>query len=168
MFKGNVGLDGVVFPDTHPYFDAPKPNNVSINRAADRVMPPVWELSNQKQFSPKEKREFVYAFARPHLVGKQFKTGALEKVDITWQGIQHLVNYKTPFIDDKLKAIAELDVVLKRCRFDRFETDRKNRRSVKGFHYFKSYYQDYDVEIVIQENDSFAFVYEMLLKRKTT
>lgn len=168
MFKNNVGIDGVVFPDTHPYFDVASTNSVTVNRAADKSMPPIWELQGRREYTPKEQRDMVYAFARPHLVGKQMSLGQLKRIDITWNGIQHMVNYKTPFITDKLKAISELDVILKRCLFDRFEVDRKNRRSVKGFHYFKSYYQDYDIDIVIQENDTAAFVYEMILKRKTT
>lgn len=168
MFKGNVGKDGVLFPDTHPYFEAPKPNAVAVNRAADKAMPTLWEIQGNQDISPKDRRELVHRFARTHLVGKHLPLGGLEKVDLTWNGIQHMVNYKTPYINDKLKAISELDVILGRCQFDRFELDRKGRRGVNGFHYFKSYYQDYDVEIVVQENQTAAFVYEILLKRKTT
>lgn len=39
MFKGNVGKDGVIFPDTHPYFEASKADKAKIMDAVNKVYP---------------------------------------------------------------------------------------------------------------------------------
>jgi len=47
MFKNNVGKDGIVFPDTHPYFDAPKQAKSTIYEAAATAAPYVPTYESQ-------------------------------------------------------------------------------------------------------------------------
>lgn len=39
MFKGNVGKDGVIFPDTHPYYDVNKATKKAIEKKAKSLIP---------------------------------------------------------------------------------------------------------------------------------
>lgn len=39
MFKGNVGKDGVMFPDTHPYYEASRADKKQILEAVNKVFP---------------------------------------------------------------------------------------------------------------------------------
>lgn len=39
MFKGNVGIDGVAFPENHPYYEASKADKAKIEKAVNKVMP---------------------------------------------------------------------------------------------------------------------------------
>lgn len=51
MFKNNVGIDGVAFPDTHPYYEASKADKKEIEAAVKKATP----KSLQEEFSELKK-----------------------------------------------------------------------------------------------------------------
>jgi SPP1 gp7 family putative phage head morphogenesis protein len=162
MFKNNVGIDGVVFPDSHPYFTGLKPQDVRlINRAVDNAIPPVWGETTGSV----ERKKAVLNYGRSFLVGSTRKVGPITP-EVTWQGLQHIVNFRSPYPEFKLKAASEIDILLERSIYDRFQPDKDQRPGV-GFHYLLSYYGDFDVEIVIKQTPDKYSVYDLTLKKKT-
>lgn len=173
MFDGNIALDGVIFPDTHPYYDVcggktRVAKNMScitkkllIERQAEAAIPISDNISQLRKDAK------IYALSHYKGIQKPFQQIA-NPVEINRNGIEHIASFGTgETFKYKLNALLNLETILQRASYSHIEPDRANRSNMI-IHILKSYYGKHDLELVIKNPSEKAYVYDIRVKQKRT
>lgn len=113
----------------------------------------------------KELRNRVRQWANENIVGKTVHNESLNQdIQINKQGIKHATSRVYPNYEEKLKAIYQLEELLKEGKLNATKADKLNRNTIKAIHTLYSNAEideeTYQIWLLIRETNQDSFFYD--------
>ena len=147
----NPGKDAMLFSNTNPYVAHGYPGaKMAVQQFIDQQTVSGSDLVFKEEI--KQQRTEIREWAKEELVGKRMPVPGLgAPVSFTSTGIKEALNQPHKHLLAKNEAVRNIESLLKKGKYIRFDPDVKGNQMVKGYHYYQIEIDGEPSYIVIRE-----------------